>query len=235
MGRFLIKPTPVPSYVGRSAPEIDVFEAIVEDGVGKVSASAQWAPYNAGYDWKNTSDNVVYYDDDTHLNPFKGGVFQQTTSGLSTTNQNCYELETGCFAVYGFEYQPGFDNAYITWINDDKPTWTITSAGMGPDSETEISARPIPQEPMYIIANLGISFNFGTVDFEKLKLPTTMSVDYIRVYQPASKVNIGCDPPDFPTAKYINTYMESYTNANITTWEQAGQPWPKNRLVDTCT
>lgn len=35
------------------------------------------------------------------------GVYQQTTSGLSTTNQDCYELEKGCFAVYGFEYKPG--------------------------------------------------------------------------------------------------------------------------------
>ena len=34
------------SYVGRSAPEIDVFEALVDNGAGQVSLSAQWAPYN---------------------------------------------------------------------------------------------------------------------------------------------------------------------------------------------
>lgn len=34
------------SYVGRSAPEIDIFEATVDDEGGKVSLSAQWGPYN---------------------------------------------------------------------------------------------------------------------------------------------------------------------------------------------
>ena len=34
------------SYVGRSAPEIDILEATVDDEGGKVSLSAQWGPYN---------------------------------------------------------------------------------------------------------------------------------------------------------------------------------------------
>jgi hypothetical protein len=28
-------------------------------------------------------------------------------------------------------------------------------------------------------------------------------VDYVRVYQNASAVNLGCSPPDFPTAQYL--------------------------------
>ncbi|KAJ2924084.1 hypothetical protein H1R20_g13016, partial [Candolleomyces eurysporus] len=167
------------SYVGRAAPEIDVFEALVENGVG----------------------------------------------------MDCYELEKGCHTVYGFEYKPGFDDGYITWINDDKAVWTITAAGMGRDDRTEIGPRPIPQEPMYIIANLGFSLNFGNIDFDNLQLPTYMSIDYIRVYQHKDKVNIGCDPIDFPTSDYINTYYRAYTNPNITTWQQFEQPWPKNRLA----
>ncbi len=35
-------------YVGRGAPEIDIFEATIERGVGKVSMSSQWAPFNVG-------------------------------------------------------------------------------------------------------------------------------------------------------------------------------------------
>jgi len=35
------------TYVGRSAPEIDVFEAQITDSVGFVSQSAQWGPFNA--------------------------------------------------------------------------------------------------------------------------------------------------------------------------------------------
>lgn len=219
------------SYVGRAAPEIDVFEATIDGAVGKVSLSSQWAPYNANYNWLNTTDNLILYDPvKTVLNSYKGGVYQQTTSGLSVANQDCYELEKGCFSTFGFQYKPGFDNAYITWINDDKPAWTIMVAGMGADSQTEISARPVPMEPMYIIANLGFSLNFGSINFDQLVLPAVMSIDYIRVYQPKNAVNIGCDPAAFPTAQYIQTYSNVYTNPNITTWKEAQQPWPKNRL-----
>ena len=48
---------------------------------------------------------------------------------------------------------------------------------------------------------------FGDVDLEHLQLPATMRVDYIRIYQPSHAINIGCDPKDFPTAEYINTYV----------------------------
>lgn len=52
--------------------------------------------------------------------------------------------------------------------------------------------------------NLGISENFGVIDFEHLTFPTTMRVDWIRVYQRSDSINIGCDPKDFPTQAYIN-------------------------------
>ncbi|KAF8958562.1 beta-glucan synthesis-associated [Flammula alnicola] len=219
------------SYVGRAAPEIDIFEALVDSEGGKVSLSAQWAPFNAAYTWMNTSDYITIYNTtSTVLNPYKGGAFQQTTSGLSLSNQACYELGAQCFSVYGFEYQPGFDNGYITWINDNKASWTLRGPGMGADTQTEISARQVPTEPMYIIANLGFSMNFAALDLEQLTFPATMSIDYIRVYQPKDSINIGCDPKDFPTATYIETYQEVYTNPNVTTWLQAQQSWPKNRL-----
>lgn len=53
--------------------------------------------------------------------------------------------------MYGFEYVPGFDNAYITWISDDKRVWTVTAGGLAADPLTEIGARPIPQEPMVVL------------------------------------------------------------------------------------
>ena len=37
---------------------------------------------------------------------------------------------------------------YITWINDGVVAWTIQAAGMGPDPIAQISARPVPQEPL---------------------------------------------------------------------------------------
>ena len=45
------------SYVGRSAPEIDLFEALVDGNRGQVSQSAQWAPFNVSF---VTQESVEY-------------------------------------------------------------------------------------------------------------------------------------------------------------------------------
>ncbi|KAJ6600808.1 beta-glucan synthesis-associated [Mycena sp. CBHHK59/15] len=215
------------TYVGRSAPEIDVFEAQIQNEHGAVSQSGQWAPFNAGYVWFNTSDTYSISDPTiSTLNTYIGGAYQQATSVVTQTNQGCYELTDKCLSVYGIEYKPGnallatvgFDNAYISWITDNKVAWTIQVAGLAADPRVETSGRPVPQEPMYILANLGMSTNFGFVDVEHITFPTTLRMDYVRVYQYPDSINIGCDPPDFPTSAYINTYIEAYTNPNLTTW-----------------
>ncbi|KAK0469296.1 glycoside hydrolase family 16 protein [Desarmillaria tabescens] len=226
------------TYVGRSAPEIDVFEAQVSDEIGEVSQSGQWAPFNKGYVWDNSTNNLIIADSSiSTLNSYIGGSTQQATSVVSTTNSECYQLSTGCYATYAFEYKPGYDSdgAYITWVNDGKVAWTINAAGVGADTDTEISARPVPKEPMYILANLGMSTNFGDVDLEHLTFPAIMLIDWIRVYQDPDNINIGCDPEDFPTADYISTYSGAYTNPNYTTWvDDYGQTIPKNSLVNGC-
>ncbi|KAK0464977.1 beta-glucan synthesis-associated [Desarmillaria tabescens] len=224
------------TYVGRAAPEIDVFEAQVANDEGEVSQSGQWAPFNAKYEWFNTSDNMIIYDaTETYLNTYTGGVYQQATSGVSVTDQNCYQLATGCFAIYGFEYKPGYDDGYITWINNNKAAWTLKGPGVAADTRVEISARPVPQEPMYILVNLGMSENFGYVDLDHLTFPAIMSIDYIRVYQPKDSINVGCDPDDFPTQAYIEEYIEAYTNPNLTTWvNDYKQPFPKNSFLNQC-
>ncbi|KAL5530502.1 hypothetical protein ACEPAF_6760 [Sanghuangporus sanghuang] len=224
------------TYVGRSAPEIDIFEAQITDGIGQVSQSAQWAPFNYAYEWFNTSSNMIIADTSiSELNSYTGGVYQQASSVVTSTDQKCYSGGSGCFSIYGFEYQPGFDDAYITWISDNKQAWTAMAAGFAADDRVNISARPVSQEPMYIIMQFGMSYNFAEVDLENLPFPSTMLVDYVRVYQKKDQKNIGCDPEDFPTASYINTYIEAYTNPNLTTWEDDfGQPFPKNSLVDGC-
>ncbi|KAF9476639.1 SKN1-domain-containing protein [Pholiota conissans] len=197
------------TYVGRAAPEIDVFEALVNgDGRGQVSLSAQWAPYNAAYEWQNATNIKMYDPVNTVLNTYVGGVYQQTTSGLSFTNPDCYELGGKCFTVYGFEYKPGFDDGYITWINDGKAAWTLYGSGMGQDTLTEIGPRQVSAEPMYLIANLGFSMNFAAIDLTKITFPATMSIDYIRVYQLKDSINIGCDPPNYPTTQYIETLIQ---------------------------
>jgi beta-glucanase (GH16 family) len=56
--------------------------------------------------------------------------------------------------------------------------------------------------------NLGMSENFGVVDFKHLVFPAHMYVDYVRVYQPKNARNIGCNPDDFPTESYINQFVD---------------------------
>ncbi|KAJ6499903.1 glycoside hydrolase family 16 protein [Mycena vitilis] len=221
------------SFVGRSAPEIDVFE-ITSKLVAQVSQSAQWAPFDAGYEWLNNSNNFILADPAiSQLNTFIGSATQQATSVVTDTDPACYEQDGGCFSVYGFEYKPGYDDGYISWISGDKLAWTIKAGGVAADPAVQISARPVPQEPMYIIANLGMSTNFGPVDLDHLPFPCHLSIDYIRVYQ--SSLNIGCDPPDFPTLEYINTYPEAYTNQNLTTWrDDFHQPFPKSKFLGEC-
>jgi len=216
------------------------FEAQVSGDplIGGVSQSSQWGPYNAGYAWFNTSDNMIIPNPDISvLNQYQGGVYQQATSVVTNTNQQCYELNGGCSSVYGFEYKPGFvaDDAYITWISDDTSAWTMKAGGMAADSRVDIGPRPIPQEPMYILMNLGMSPSFGFVDIEHLTFPATMSIDYIRVYQDPDNINYGCDPENFPTQDYIKQYLEAYTNPNFTTWENDfKQPMPKNSFLGQC-
>lgn len=226
------------SYVGRSAPEIDMFEAQMggEPLDGEVSQSAQFAPFNEAYRWYNSSENMIVMDPSkSRLNGFVGNIIQQATSVVTKTNQRCYELVEECYSIYSFEYKPGYDDAYITWVSDSQVSWTLNAGGVGPDEAVQISARPIPQEPMYIIINLGMSKNFGTVDFAHLTFPNHLRVDYVRVYQPMHSVNIGCSPPDYPTEKYINAHLYAYSNPNLTTWrDDYGQPFPKNKLLESC-
>lgn len=226
------------TYVGRAAPEIDIFEAQITGKplTGQVSQSCQWAPFNNEYVWFNTTDNLIIPDPDvSSLNYYMGGAFQQATSVVSETNPDSYEGTGNVYEIYGFQYQPGFDGGYITWISSGTVAWTLKQAGMAADTTVEIGPRPVPQEPMYIIMNLGMSTNFGKVDLEHLPFPVQMKVDWIRVYQDPDQINYGCDPSDFPTQAYINQYIEAYTNPNLTTWvDDYKQPFPKNSFLGQC-
>ena len=249
------------TYVGRSAPEIDIFEAVVTEAEGgEISQSAQWAPYNPNYEYVNTStDYVEFYDNafETWPNSYMGGVYQQVTSGLSYTNSSTYNSTTN-YEKYGFDYQPsymdGWGTGWITWTQGDEAMWTLKDTAMGANSQSEVGNRDVTGEPLYIIFNLGMSENFGFVDLDNLDFPSIMRVDYVRVYQPKGKVNIGCSTERYPTAQYISACItvagplfckaltpslaedmaESYVNPNITLMADMGLDFPKNRLIDNC-
>jgi hypothetical protein len=137
---------------GRGVPEIDVLEAQVDVSAfrGQASQSLQVAPYNAQYEFVDTTPATTIYDSSqTVLNSYKGGQFQQAISGLTYVNSENYN-NTG-YQSYGFEWwsDPGNrDSGFVTWYANGQPTWTVTSASIGPDNTTMVSQRLIPEEPM---------------------------------------------------------------------------------------
>ena len=61
------------TFVSRSAPEINVFEATVHGGQDAVSRSGQWAPFDTGYELFNTTENsIVPYPKVIKLNSYAG-------------------------------------------------------------------------------------------------------------------------------------------------------------------
>ncbi|KAI6129754.1 glycoside hydrolase family 16 protein [Pisolithus croceorrhizus] len=231
---------PGPSVsVGRGVPEIDILETQVDVSVfkGQVSQSFQTAPYNYMYQFNNASPATTINDTAiTQLNTYVGGLYQQALSAVTYIDSNNYAGQG--YATYGFEWWSNPSNrpsGYITWYSESAQTWKITPNSIEADSTVQISDRLIPEEPMYIVFNLGMAPSFQEQDFMHLQFPTTMYVDYVRVYQREGLQNaIGCDPPGHPTASYINAHLNAYTNPNVTTWAQGGYQFPSNSLVDTC-
>lgn len=153
----------------------------------------------------------------TEMNAYKGGPFQQAFSGLSNLNNDWYDGKA--YQKYAFEYTTG-DEGFITWYVGDAPTWSLYAQSVGPNGN--IGQRKIPEEPMSIIANLGMSNSFAAINLEELAkmFPATMRIDYIRIYQDPEDGNqqLTCDPQGYPTTRYIKQHPEPYSNPNLTDW-----------------
>jgi beta-glucanase (GH16 family) len=221
--------------VGRGAPEIDVIEAEVGadgngDNVGIASQSLQLAPFDIwyipDYDWVE-----IYNKSITTMNTYAGGPFQEALSATTTLNISWYEygMYEHNFQRYGFEYLNDRNTGYLRWFVGNDPTLTVYSQALHPNGN--IDWRPLSQEPMSVIMNLGISNNWAYIDWNSLNFPVTFRIDYIRVYQPGDQINVGCDPVDFPTYDYIQNHLDAYHNANLTTWNDTKYDWPKNKLT----
>ncbi|TDL19853.1 glycoside hydrolase family 16 protein [Rickenella mellea] len=231
---------PGPSVgVGRSAPEIDILEAQVNKELvqGEISQSFQLAPFDKHWAWDNSTPATTIYDPSvTRFNSFKGTELQQSLSAVTLIDNANYNDNK--YLKYAFEWWSDSkhrDDGYITWFIDNEKTWTLTAPSMGPNTDMEIGQRLVSEEPMYLILNLGMSTNFEAPDFNNLKFPAKMYIDYIRVYQRDDvKDGTTCDPPNYPTSDYINRHPEAYSNANWTTWAQAGYLTPRNSKYDGC-
>ncbi|KAF6757534.1 beta-glucan synthesis-associated protein [Ephemerocybe angulata] len=231
---------PGPRYnVGRGVPEVDIIEAEINrtTSVGRVSQSLQVAPFNANYRVVESEPATTIYNRDiTHINDYRGGQYQQAVSGLTEIDAKYYGGKN--FGVYGYELWSNpdkRDEGFITWYSDGKPSWTLTAATVGADTVAGIGPRLIPEEPLSIILNLGISKGFQDPDFKHLTFPAKMYVDYVRIYQrPGVKDGLSCDPPKRPTKQYIKDHIVAYSNANVTLWANANFTFPRNSLLNGC-
>ncbi|KAF9256974.1 beta-glucan synthesis-associated [Marasmius fiardii PR-910] len=223
-------------YRGRGVPEIDILEVQKDsDGPGNVaSQSGQYAPFTQGYQY-DKSGIIIYDQALTVPNGWPGSPLQQAVSALTKVPLDGHQLSSPRrFVTYGFEYWANpdkRDEGFITWQVDNKPTVKQLPIAMGPDKGPDgmgADQRLIPEEPMSIILNLGISNGWAPPKFETLSFPAEMQFDYIRIYQREGNVNIGCDPKGYPTADYISKHIEQYTNINLTSWQDGT---PRNRLV----
>lgn len=220
----------------RSAPEIDVIEASnhplpTGEYIGVVSQSCQLAPFDIWYQ-PNYDFFEVYDHSTTTINPYAGGPYQQAISGLANLNNDWYD--GNAYQKYAFDYSPG-EEGYVTWFVGDDPTWTLDARAIGPNGN--IAQRTIPEEPMAIIINFGMSDSFSTINTTGIAstLPATMRIDYIRIYQDEDSEMMTCDPPNYPTTEYIAQHPEPYANVNLTRWHQTDYDWPKNSLVHKCS
>nr|CDI53898.1 related to KRE6-glucan synthase subunit [Melanopsichium pennsylvanicum 4] len=137
--------------VGRSSPEIDIFEAQVHNGHGAVSQSFQIAPFDANYTWSQNPDVAILHNSGSQFNSYTGAVYQEAVSAVTNLPDTAYD-ESGAIPIrMGVQYDPdwkGDGSGSITWFLDGKPTWTLSGQALGPNQFTEIGQRLIPTEPV---------------------------------------------------------------------------------------
>lgn len=136
-------------------------------------------------------------------------------SGLTNLNNDWYD--GNAYQVYAFEYEPG-TKGYVTWFVGEDAVWKATGKSLGPNGN--VGQRTIPEEPMSIIMNFGMSNGFSAVNLTGLAslMPATMRFDYIRIYQDDDNPIMTCNPDGYPTTQYIANHPEPYANYNLTLW-----------------
>ncbi|KAI8869959.1 SKN1-domain-containing protein [Ramicandelaber brevisporus] len=238
---------------GRGAPEIDIFEGSFDTDRRSptIAQSLQAAPFNfnrlANASGFRIPSNIAETNGtmSTTFNRFMGSKLQQTISALTTLNNDPHILasfynkanrsdhgtDSTAFQTFAMEYSPktAGNDSHVRWSINSTMTMHIDSSALGPDRDSHVGQRLVPEEPMSIILNLAISRTFGAVETELIdaELPAAMYVDYIRVYQHPDRIKTSCDPPDYPTKEYIERHAKAYADPSRHTWNQTGYAWPE--------
>ena len=143
---------------GRGAPEIDVLEAQknkLGDG-GKVSQSAQFAPFSHDYWYDNSTTNNFNIQNlaVTQANTYLGSALQQAVSGLTDLPTDIFNGSGGNYYTFGFEYwtdPANPDQGFITWQSEGQQTLHMGADAVNSDPLPDgsgVSRRLIPEEPM---------------------------------------------------------------------------------------
>ncbi|KAG8626570.1 hypothetical protein KVT40_005515 [Elsinoe batatas] len=219
---------------GRGAVEIDVLEGAADwgfKGWSTATQSMQVAPFDIWYYPDYQFFETPRYEN-SFVNSYTGGPFQQAVSVTTMLNNDWFD--GNAYQRYSYDYEPGTDeNAYVAFLVGDDIQGKFDGRALGPNGN--VKSRPIAQEPMSLIFNLGISPSWTNIDFPNLRFPSVMRIDYVRIYQRDGKESVTCDPPGYPTTKYIAEHPEAYNNPNYTQWtEIPGYTWPKNTLMHGC-
>lgn len=138
----------------------------VGDGQGaRVSQSAQFAPFTHDFLYTNTSSAAWSINNAsiTTPNPYLGSPVQQAVSALTALPADIFEGSGAEFTTVGFEYwadPADRDNNFIQWQTAGEKTMYMSAAAVGPDPLPDgsgVGQRLIPEEPMSLVLNLGIS------------------------------------------------------------------------------
>jgi beta-glucanase (GH16 family) len=205
-------PTP---GTGRGAPEIDIIEVgatYPPNNMPIATQSFQVAPFDV-YWYPNYNFTAFPDYSLSWYNGYTGGPYQQAISATTNLNRDWYDGNQ--YQRYSFEYAPGEgQDAFISWKVGDQTMFMMDGRAIGPNGN--IKARQISEEPMSLILNLGISNSWTWIDWDHLKFPAVMRVDYVRLYQKEGEEMVTCDPPGFETTQYIKEHKLAYTNPNLT-------------------
>ncbi|KAF8062056.1 KRE6 [Scenedesmus sp. PABB004] len=117
--------------------------------------------------------------------------------------------------AYGVLWEPG---ERVRWYLDGRLLFEVTKEALraqANDAGQAVAARLIPVEAMSLVINLAMADSSWSRVSDALlasleAAPAVMSVDYVRVWQRPGSVNVGCDPPGFPTAQEIACHRDEY-------------------------
>lgn len=198
---------------GRGAPEIDVLEGSVDpiNRIGVVTQSLQVAPFDVWWHPDYDFTQIPNYNT-TSMNGYCGGPFQQAISATTLLNNEWYD--GNAYQKYAFEYVPGTDKGKIAWFVGEDQSFMMDGRSIRPNGN--VGERLIPEEPLSMVLNLGISNAWTGINWPGVVVPTIMHIDYVRWYQDPKHQSVTCDPPGYETTEYIANHPVAYMNPNLT-------------------